>query len=97
MLKYQYFKLLENNEPDFESDILALNPETEEIPSGYVQGWGGQGFYKPIYDHKNQGWVEGLTPEEISELTKPQPSLPTVEDRIAALEHNELMRLLGKL
>ena len=35
-------------------------------------------------------WVEGATPEEIDELTKPQPHEPTVEERLEQTE--ELLR-----
>ena len=35
-------------------------------------------------------WVEGATPEEIDELTKPQPHEPTIEERLEQTE--ELLR-----
>ena len=36
-----------------------------------------QGLYKPKWSGE---WVEGATPEEIDELTKPQPHEPTEVD-----------------
>ncbi|MGH2078780.1 hypothetical protein [Aerococcus urinaeequi] len=47
-----------------------------------------QGLFKPKWN--GEKWVEGLTQEEIDELTKPQPHEPTVEERLAQTE--ELLR-----
>ena len=43
-----------------------------------------QGFYKPKWG--GDKWVEGATQEEIDELTKTQPHVPTVEERLAQTE-----------
>ena len=43
-----------------------------------------QGLYAPKWD--GEKWVEGLTQEEINELTKPQTQEPTIEERLAQTE-----------
>lgn len=43
-----------------------------------------QGLYVPKWD--GDKWVEGLTDEEIKELTKPRPHEPTVEERLEQTE-----------
>ena len=51
-----------------------------------------QGFYKPKWSGEvGKGeWIEGLSDEEIDELTKPQPHEPTIEERLEQTE--ELLR-----
>ena len=39
-------------------------------------------------------WVEGATPEEITELTKPQPQEPSDKERLDNLENTILMLLM---
>lgn len=41
-------------------------------------------------------WIEGATQAEIDEITKPQPIIPTLEQRIAELE-NTILNLLEVL
>lgn len=41
-------------------------------------------FYKPRWNGTD--WVEGATPEEIEEMTKVDPSPPTQEERLRAVE-----------
>ena len=48
-------------------------------------------FYKPKWNGAE--WVEGATQEEINELTKPQQTQPTLEQRIADLEDTILTLL----
>src|SRR5574342_522812 len=49
----------------------AIFNEGDEIPSDYVEGWGGnKGFYDPIYDFNINNWVEGKREEEIVDLQK---------------------------
>lgn len=49
------------------------------------------GLFKPKWNGTE--WIEGATQEEIDELTKPQPSLPTVDERIEQLENMILMMM----
>ena len=51
-------------------------------------------IYKPKWDGAK--WVEGATQEEIDEITKPQLTPPTLEQRIADLE-NTILTLLEVL
>ena len=82
-MNYYYFKLSETNRP-IKDNFLILNPEKEPIPEDYYLGWGGRGFFDPIYDHEKQDWIEGLSHEEIEELTKPQPAEPTEQEILQA-------------
>ena len=41
-------------------------------------------MFKPTWD--GEQWIETATPEEIGELTKPQPHEPTVEERLEQTE-----------
>nr|WP_259549270.1 hypothetical protein [Heyndrickxia oleronia] len=49
-------------------------------------------FYKPKWTGTE--WIEGATQEEIDEITKPKPNLPSIEERIESLE-NTILFLLG--
>ena len=51
------------------------------------------GFYRPKWN--GEKWVEGLTQEEIAELTKPVPQEPTVEERLQMAEDTIMFMLMG--
>lgn len=55
------------------------------------------GFYHPRWDLAAGVWVEGLTAEEIAERRQVEatPSVPTPEERLAALEGAMLEMILG--
>lgn len=52
-----------------------------------------QGFYIPKWDGKK--WVEGLSDEEITELNKPVPQEPTLEERLQMAEDTIMFVLMG--
>lgn len=52
-----------------------------------------QGFYLPKWNGTE--WVEGLTDEEIAEITKPVLQEPTVEDRLKMTEDTVMFMLMG--
>ena len=68
--------------------------EDEEIPEGYylqpIYNEGQPAFYKPRWN--GETWVEGATQEEIEELRQ-QSMLPTLEERIEALEQYALEQI----
>ena len=70
--------------------------EDEEIPEGYylqpLYEENQPAFYRPKWD--GEKWIEGATQEEIDELRQ-QSMLPTLEDRINALEMLMLEQILG--
>lgn len=49
-------------------------------------------FYRPKWNGTE--WIEGATQEEIDELTKVEPSPPTAEERINALEEALLLMMM---
>ena len=51
------------------------------------------GFYRPKWN--GEKWVEGLSKEEIAELTKPVPQEPTVEERLQMAEDTIMFMLMG--
>ena len=61
-------------EDAFVEDLTEFTIETP-CPSG---------FYRPRWNGTE--WVEGLSEEEIAELTKPVPQEPTVEERLEQTE-----------
>lgn len=73
--------------------------ESEDIPNGYIETplptdrEGRQlGFFKPKWNGTE--WIEGATQEEIEELTRVEPSQPTAEERINALEEAFLLMMM---
>ena len=52
-----------------------------------------QGFYHPKWNGTE--WIEGLSEEEIAELTKPVPQEPTLEERLQMAEDTILFMLMG--
>lgn len=50
------------------------------------------GLFKPKWT--GEEWVEGATQEEIDEITKVEPSPPTAEERINALEEALLLMMM---
>lgn len=72
--------------------------EDEEIPEGYylqpLYEEGQSSFYKPRWD--GEKWVEGATQEEIDELRQ-QSRIPTLEERIEALEMFTLEQILKEV
>lgn len=64
----------------FIRDDFTFDEETEielDVPPA-------QGFYHPKWNGTE--WVEGLSQEDIDELTKPVPQPPTAVERIEFLE-----------
>ena len=51
------------------------------------------GFYHPKWDGTD--WIEGLSEEEIAELTKPALQEPTVEERLQMAEDTIMLMLTG--
>ena len=52
-----------------------------------------QGFYAPKWNGTE--WVEGLSEEEITELNKPVPQEPTLEERLQMAEDTIMFMLMG--
>lgn len=73
---------------------LKAIDENEEVPEGYIDTPlpNNPSFYKPRWD--GEKWVEGATQEEIDELRQ-QSMLPTLEERINAIEMLMLEQILG--
>lgn len=72
--------------------------EDEEIPEGYylqpVYGENQPSLYKPKWN--GETWIEGATQEEIDELRQ-QSTLPTLEERIGALEQYALEQIFREV
>ncbi len=66
-------------------DVIALDPEEDEIPENHFTGWGDRSFYQPIWDFDLGDWVEGLSQEEIDAINN-RPHNPSPEERIEQLE-----------
>ena len=75
-------------------DTGIVIDEDEEIPEGYylqpIYNEGQPAFYKPKWN--GETWVEGATQDEIEELRQ-QSMLPTLEERIEALEQYVLEQI----
>ena len=52
-----------------------------------------QGLYHPKWNGTE--WVEGLSDEEITELNKPVPQEPTLEERLQMAEDTIMFMLMG--
>ena len=57
--------------------IMKLDPRYIDVPVP-------SGFFHPRWDGKK--WVEGLSEEEIKELTKPRPKELSLEERLEQTE-----------
>ncbi len=66
--------------------VMKLDPRYIDVPVP-------SGFFHPRWDGKK--WVEGLTQEEIAELTKPVLQEPTVEERLQMAEDTIMFMLMG--
>lgn len=75
-------------------DTGLVIDEDEEIPEGYylqpLYVENQPSLYKPKWD--GEKWIEGATQEEIDELRQ-QSMLPTLEERIEALEQYALEQI----
>lgn len=74
-----------------EDVILESIPKDEEDnpDSRYIDVPVPNGFFHPRWD--GEKWVEGLSEEEIKELTKPQPKELSLEERLESIKtQNEL-------
>lgn len=81
-MKTEYLQVDENG---FLVDSKFIS-EDEQVPSNCFPGWGDRVLHKPVWDFELGDWKEGLTPEEIYNLTKPKPITPSETERIDALE-----------
>ena len=73
-----------NQEGLFIRDDFTFDEETEiglDVEAS-------QGLYQPKWDFELEQWVEGS-----SEIPQPQPSEPSLEERLRALEELELERM----
>ena len=52
-----------------------------------------QGLYAPKWD--GEKWIERLSEEEITELNKPVPQEPTLEERLQMAEDTIMFMLMG--
>lgn len=79
------------------NEIKAID-ENEEVPEGYIDtplpGENEPSLHRPRWD--GEKWVEDMTQEEIEELRK-QSRIPTLEERIEALELFALEQIFGGL
>lgn len=82
-------KIIDKQTKLFLRDDFTFDEETEigleVIPA--------QGLHQPKWDGTE--WVEGLSEEEIDELTKPQPQEPTIEERLQMAEDTIMFVLMG--
>ena len=83
------YKKIDENGLFIEDVILEEHPMIEQngemiLDPYYVSEPVPQGFYHPKWN--GTSWVEGLSEEEIDELTKPQPHEPTIEERLEETE-----------
>ena len=74
-------------------EIELLDDGTQDPQYSYITEPVPQGVYQPKWNGKK--WVEGLTQEEIAELTKPVPQGPTVEERLQMAEDTIMFMLMG--
>lgn len=80
-----------DKEGNFIRDDFTFVTETEiglDVPPAQ-----GQGFYSPKWNGTE--WIEGLTDEEILEITKPVLQKPTVEERLNIAEDTIMFMLMG--
>ena len=90
------YKRIDENGLFLEDVLLDKQPMIEQneesIPDPhYITEPVPQGFYRPKWNDAE--WVEGLTDEEIAEITKPVLHEPTVEDRLVSAENTILSML----
>ena len=74
-------------------EIELLDDGTQDPQYSYITEPVPQGVYHPKWN--GEKWVEGLTQEEIAELTKPVPQEPTVEERLQMAEDTIMFMLMG--
>lgn len=90
------YKIDENGYIDWEH--LLVVDEDEKPPEGYIDtplpGANEPALYRPRWD--GEKWIEGATQEEIEELRK-QSRIPTLEERIEALELFALEQIFGEV
>ena len=72
----------------FDKDGNLISPKGDFITTDLPQPLT---FHNPKWNGRE--WIEGATKEEIGELTKPQPTLPTIDERIEQLENMILMMM----
>lgn len=75
---------------------LKAIDENEEVPEGYIDIPlpNNPSLYRPRWDGTK--WVEDMTQEEIEELRQ-QSRIPTLEERIEALEMFTLEQILREV
>ena len=83
------YKKIDENGLFIEDVILEEQPMIEQneelIPNPhYIVETVPQGFYHPKWNGAE--WVEGLSKEEIAELTKPALQEPTLEERLESIK-----------
>lgn len=78
----EYFEVDENGNI---LDVHLLGPE-DRVPSNCFVGWGNRVVYSPIWDFETMDWKNGISDEEIRNLTKPKPTPPSESERIDTLE-----------
>lgn len=81
-----------------EDVILEEHPLIEQneemiLDPYYVSEPVPQGFYHPKWNGIE--WIEGLSEEEITELNKPIPQEPTLEERLQMAEDTIMFMLMG--
>ena len=91
------YKKIDENGLFIEDVILDEQPMIEQneesIPDPhYIAESVLQGFYHQKWSGTE--WVEGLSEEEIAELSKPVPQEPTEKERLDNLENTILMLLM---
>lgn len=65
----------------------------EEDKQNFISTDPPHGLYKAKWNGTK--WIEGATQEEIDELTKQQPSVPTLQERVDMLENMILLMMEG--
>lgn len=85
-MKTRIYKIDDNGFLLFGEDMFI--DESEQMPNDYIsvplptdEQDNQPPFYKPKWNDTE--WVEGATQEEIDELTKVEPSPPTIEEQLA--------------
>lgn len=69
--------LIESPPKEFDEEGLPI----EELPDNFIVSDPPHNFHHARWD--GEEWIEGLTPEEIEEITKPQPPVLTIEEQLA--------------
>ena len=88
------YRKIDENGLFIEDVVLEEQPKIEQneelIPDPqYITETVPQGFYHPKWNGTE--WVEGLSKEEIAELTKPALQEPTLEERLEFMKtQNEI-------